>query len=133
MLVARHARRFANGEAGYDARDLDWTDPSFHDRLTQAVRAGPPVGRALLWLHRMEADLLAVLPLLDGARIVLVLGSTDGHPADVGGRGIVTVRLGRMPSRNGRRWLSHEEISAGAIAALQDGRSRIVGELRPLR
>lgn len=45
--------------------------------------------------------------------------------------GIVTVRLGSVATATGRRWLTHEEISAGAVAALADGRPRVVGELVP--
>ena len=44
----------------------------------------------------------------------------------------MTLRLGSVRTRGGRRWLTHAEISGAAIAALQDGESRVVGELSPM-
>jgi hypothetical protein len=46
---------------------------------------------------------------------------------------VTTVRLGSLATGGGgRRWLTHEEISLAAIAALIDGEPRVVGELKPV-
>lgn len=57
----------------------------------------------------------------------------DGQPALPSFQGIVTVQLGSLATANGRRWLTNDEIAAAAIASLEEGTSRIVGELKPLR
>jgi hypothetical protein len=68
------------------------------------------------------------LPRFSGARTVLVLGNTHGAPAIPAGAGsMATVRLGRVGTNEKWRWLTHEEIAEGVIAAPTDGRSRNVG------
>ncbi len=133
LVVSRHAGRFAAGNPAMMALDADWSSPDFLEAIQRALAAMPPVTHALLWLHRLDEHLPPLIAMLDGARVVLVLGSMDGRPDLPSAAGIATVRLGSMADGGGRRWLTHDEISAGAIAALEDGASRIVGALRPLR
>jgi hypothetical protein len=128
LLVARGASRFAAGGGRVAALDADWSGPRFRADVENALGTAPPIDRALVWLHEPEPILEWLLPLLPDARVVLVLGLSHGQPAlPRSDARIATVRLGSMPAGHGRRWLSHEEISAGAIAALQDGMSRTVG------
>ena len=112
--------------------DVDWRSTSFERRLKDALFPLQPLSRALLWLHDPEPVLRWLTPLLTTARIVGVLGSMDGRPALPDQTVMLTcVQLGSIDKKMGRRWLTHAEISAGAIAALSDGRSRVVGELSP--
>jgi hypothetical protein len=134
LIVARHATSFSAGDSGFIPLDADWNSAHFCHILGSAIRAAQPVDRALLWLHEPAPVLPWLLPLLGQARTVLVLGSTDGLPKVFGSStDVTTVRLGSMVVNNARRWLTHEEISAGAIEALRDGQSRIIGELAGLR
>ncbi|SHF14811.1 hypothetical protein SAMN02745157_1758 [Kaistia soli DSM 19436] len=132
LVVSRHARRFTGDSERMVALDADWTQPDFLAAIETRLAAMPPVSRALLWLHKMDQHLSPLMGLLGSARIILMLGSMDGRPALPGTEGIVTVRLGSVATAGGRRWLSNDEISAGAIKALEDGRDRIVGELKPI-
>jgi hypothetical protein len=132
LVVARRATRFCAGDERLVPYDLDWSDRDFHERLERALNARE-IRRALLWLHKPEPVLPWLLPLLPRTQIVLVLGSLGGNPEVPAQADLLTVRLGSkaMPD-GGRRWLTDEEISAGAIAAFATGRSQIVGELRSL-
>lgn len=131
ILVARHASRFAPGDDRFIPFDLDWHRSTFVDELCSAMAANGPIGSALLWLHDPESTLRRLAPHIGGARVVVVLGSLSGQPVvPETAAHLVTVRLGSKPAvGGGRRWLTDDEICEGAIAALDDGRSRVVGEL----
>lgn len=131
-LVARHASDFAADQEAVFPFDTDWDAPDFITQLRGVLDKLTGAQRALLWLHEPATLLPKLLPLIPAARIVLVLGGRH----EIGsipeqGRDIAIVRLGSKPTPTGRRWLTHEEISEGAIAALGDGRSRVVGEWVP--
>jgi hypothetical protein len=123
----------------------DWAAP---ESLVGAVRrAHPgPFGQALLWVHSGHQQVVyaAVGRLLaPGAAVVTVHGSrgasTDGpDPAAQAaeatirgsGRSLRRVILGWVPDGSATRWLTHDEISAGAVRALQDGpTTQVVGQL----
>ena len=132
VLVARRASSFA-GLNGLVAVDADWTTPSFRAEVSAVLDNMAVIDAALLWLHEPRPILPWLLPLAPAARPVLVLGSMDGQPTIPDGSGrITTVRLGSVRTATGRRWLTREEISTAAIAALDDGESRVVGELTPI-
>lgn len=132
LLVARRASAFAGGAPDLVALDLDWLRSDFAPRIAEAVGTPSRVVKALIWLHEPVRLLGRLSPLLPPAGTVIVLGSMGGRPAvPVGADHAAIVRLGSKPTPGGRRWLTHAEISAGAIAALRDGRSRIVGDLAP--
>ena len=84
-----------------------------------------------IWLHDPQPTLRRLVPHFGDARVVVVLGSLSGQPAVLPTAAqLVVVRLGSKPTTGGgRRWLTDEEICEGAIAALDDGLSRVVGEL----
>lgn len=131
LLAARRASRFAPGDHRFVPLDLDWSSPHFRRDLEQAMKAAAPIERALLWLHEPGPVLAWLLPLLPDAHVVLVLGSLDGRPEvpEAAAR-LITVRLGSKATTNGsRRWLTDEEISEGAILALDSGQALTVGEI----
>lgn len=133
LVVARLATRFAARDAGMVPLDADWDTPSFQPQVRRALERLGTVERALLWLHEPEPTLRWLLRVLNGARTVLVVGSMDGLPTNqFETRVSCAVRLGSVATPSGRRWLTHDEISEAAIASLQDGRSRVVGDLRPI-
>ncbi|MFT3976115.1 MAG: hypothetical protein QM688_03220 [Sphingomonas bacterium] len=130
LLVSRNASRF-EADGAITSLDIDWSDPSFRQRTSEAIARTQPIGIGLLWLHHPQPVLDWLLPLVPAARTVIVLGSMDGRPVLPKGAGDASfVRLGSKAAAQGRRWLTHEEICDAAIGALEDGRSRIVGELR---
>jgi len=130
LLVARRASSFAVPGDDIVRLDADWRSPSFERVVAEAVGRTPPIGAALLWLHEPDAILRWLLPIIPSARVVLVLGSVDGRPEvpDTAVK-IATVRLGSVQTPSGRRWLTHDEISAGAVSSVEDGESRTVGDL----
>lgn len=129
ILVSRHASRFAESHPHISPLDADWHTDTFRARITNALQTSKPVTATLLWLHAPAPTLTWLLPLTPGARVVVVLGSMGGRPTLPPGE-FTPVRLGsKAASGGGRRWLTHEEICEGAIAALTDGKPRVVGEL----
>jgi len=129
IVVARRASSFGQGN-GLITVDADWASPSFSSTVGAAMENAPCLETSLLWLHKPAQHLPGLLPLLSAARVVLVIGSMDGRPEIPSEAGqIATVRLGSVATAGGRRWLTHEEICAGAIASIEDGKSRVVGEL----
>lgn len=134
VIVSRRASRFETSSANIVAIDADWNHSSFPAKVRPSIADAEPIANALLWLHDPEPILTWLLPLLAGSRVVVALGSADGRPKLVeAAANVATVRLGSMPTAEGRRWLTNAEISAGAIAALQSGKSSIIGELSPVR
>jgi hypothetical protein len=131
IVVARHASRFAPQHQGLMRIDSNWHASAFRSDITNATNATGPVSTALLWLHTPEPILAWLLTLLPGARTVVVLGSTSGLPTIPNGS-FIPVRLGSKAIPGGRRWLTDDEISDAAIAALTDGHPRIAGDLQPL-
>jgi len=132
LLVARHATDVANGHPTITPVDADWNYAEFEGKVTEAIWRFPPIRRALIWLHNPQPILEWLMPLLDGALSVIVLGSLDSRPElpnPVAGD-CVFVQLGSKSDSGRRRWLTHEEISEAALHALLDGKSRVVGDLR---
>lgn len=130
LVVARRASRFVAGTSML-ACDTDWEQDNFAADIEAAVTDLGAIGQVLLWLHDGARLLPQLVPLQQARRTVLVLGSMDGQPSlPQGEHDLITVRLGSMPTATGRRWLTHQEICDGVIAAFADGRSRIVGDLQ---
>ena len=131
LLVARHAGTFAHQEGSrYVPLEFDWDDAGFRQKLEDALARDAPIDRALLWLHQPVDILPWLLPLMANAAIVLVLGSMHGEVnSDALPRNVVPVWLGSKRTAEGRRWLTNEEISQGAIDALRSGRPTVVGEI----
>lgn len=130
LLVARVAGRMDSGSGTVSVLNADWNRPDFEPRVRAALAEIPEISTALLWLHDPESILTWLVPLLPGAQIVVVLGSTDGRPEQLPHLAHVDfVQLGSVEEGGRRRWLTHAEISAGAISALNNRKSVVVGQL----
>jgi hypothetical protein len=143
VLVARRASEFeapVPSSGRLITVDADWRDPErFAAAVAQATR-GLPLEAAVLWVHRPHRDrivreLADLLP--PGAVVVRLWGSGGGDPeaearaaVRLDGRSMREVYLGSVTEAHGWRWLTHEEISAGALHALAGGNAEhVVGEL----
>ncbi|ODQ73428.1 hypothetical protein LIPSTDRAFT_103968 [Lipomyces starkeyi NRRL Y-11557] len=117
IVVARQAGRFTHGDVRLVPVIADWMRP---------IRKVGPIRQItsdiLLWLHNPEALIPLLLPLIGTGRVILPAAPPAIAPC-------TTVRLASTNTASGRRWLTDIEIGEGAIAALQDGHSRIVGDL----
>lgn len=139
-LIAWHASRAASGLPRTTAIDLDWRDTeAFKAALEPALTA--PLDVALIWMH--GSGNIALHWLLDrlktqDALVAQVLSSTAPDPTafrDALDREVArcryrTVRLGAIPlTGGGSRWLTDEEISAGAILAIDTATDVTVGTI----
>lgn len=128
-----------------DYRDGDALLPA----LAAAAEACGPIERAICWIHHGTApDAAAQIARQTGRLFCHILGSAAGDPARPQlvafwrnsvlqarpGLSYRTVILGFVPGGAGRasRWLSHDEISTGVLAALQAGAPvAVVGSVEP--
>ncbi|MER5776801.1 hypothetical protein ABT144_21380 [Streptomyces sp. NPDC002039] len=126
--------------------NADYTEPiQFAAALRAAAARTGPFQQAILWIHAegrphayaAVADTLATNPL-----VVEVLGSRAAAPATPAPRPPKalsrtrhrSVILGFTGPGSDTRWLAHEEISEGVLAALrspQDSGLHVVGRVRP--
>lgn len=141
VVAARRASRALQGVTGsVTAVDADWSQPAQYARLCMEAIAGREVLGVLLWEHQPHRDAVtrAIEPLLSQAtRIVRLWGSASGDPRvkarasyrPVAGD-LCEVYLGSATGPEGRSWLTHEQISQGALAALRgDCREQTVGDM----
>jgi hypothetical protein len=139
-LVARSPESLA-AETGARALPMDWTRKDSVAHALARLREQPAPDLMVSWIHDDGLWCLSLFEALlaPGARSIRVHGSGAGDPRD----GIRTdppppaglirqeVVLGWINQPGARRWLTHEEISRGVLAALDDPqrRPRVVGEL----
>lgn len=121
--------------------DIDYSNAvDFMARLEQEIDLSA-MDLALIWVHNPGLEALwallerfSALPM----RIVHVAGSAAGNPERQTKRiasritfgpqtEFVPVILGEMPTPDGRRWLTHEEICAGTIKAIRTGIPQMIG------
>lgn len=121
--------------------DLDWQDPGAVPTIERHL--GDGLDPALLWIHstagRFWSELMSAL-VRRPCTVVQVLGSR-GDPvelqrlvADLGptaGFRYLIVKLGAVHEDGGWRWLSHQEISEGALTAFRELRDVKVGDEPP--
>lgn len=129
-----------------EACSLDWRDTAtFASELWPRIALVPP-DLSLLWIHdngrRTLLWLLGHL-MMRPVLVVHVLGSASGDPRihdpeidavlnDAPRMRYVTVVLGSKSLPDvGRRWLTDEEISLGAVEAIQTAHNIVVGEITP--
>ncbi|MBO6717285.1 MAG: hypothetical protein JJ913_04935 [Rhizobiaceae bacterium] len=131
-LVSRSPAEAANRiGAGHAA--LDWTN---RDAALAAVESLPEADLLLSWLHDDGTWLARPLEdrLAPGGRSIRVHGSNSRDPAvrskrDPDPRDDVrrqTVILGWVNEPGGARWLTHEEISAAVIRAIESPGDEVV-------
>lgn len=129
IVVARHASKTAKDLPGTVALDLDWRDAAvFETALVPTLDRG--VDLALLWMHGSgDRSLRWLLERLkhQSCLVVHVLSSAAPDPTafrdalnrDAAHCRYRTVRLGAIAlSGGGTRWLTDDEISQGAIRAI---------------
>ena len=127
--VTSIARRSADLGPGVTAVRLDYRDnASLSAGLARAVEERGPVDLAVCWIHAdaPEAPRTVAGVLAPGARLVQVFGTRAWPLLDVPLH--VAYRQVLLGSRGGR-WLTHDEISAGVLEALDADRPlTVVGE-----
>lgn len=143
VLVARRASKFeapSPPSGRLITVDADWRDP---ERFVEAIRraaSGLSLEAAVLWVHRPHRDRIVreLDDLLPPEAVVLRLwGSGGGDPraearaaVRLDGRIMREVYLGSVTEEQGWRWLTHAEISAGALQALAGvDAHHVIGEL----
>jgi len=108
---------------------VDYRDSAgLGDALARATTSRGPIGLAVCWLHTDASEAPAVVAeaLAPGARFVQVFGTRRWPLRDVPVR--IAYREVLLGSRGGR-WLTHEEISSGVLAAVDaDLPMWVVGE-----
>lgn len=141
VVVARRASRaFADLPDGLTAVDADWSRPAEYGQRCRDAVAGRDVLGLILWVHQPHRDAVTVEidPLLSEAtRVVRLWGSSSGDPRDRArvsrkprAGSLCEVYLGSTFDGAGRTWLTHEQISQGALEALRgDHREHTVGEV----
>jgi hypothetical protein len=154
-VVARNASRITGVVAG--TRDpervlavpADYTRPdSLKVALDAALMSGERFATAVLWVHRPHRPVVREVVsglLAADALLVDVLGSAALDPSrerppappSLPESGVTyrQVVLGFTEGQGGSRWLTHQEISDGVLAAVADGdrgpATRVVGRVEP--
>lgn len=138
IIVARHASKTAKDLPRTEALDLDWRDAAvFETALAPTLDRG--VDLALRWMHGSgDRSLRGLLERLkhQSCLVVHVLSSAAPNPAafrdaldrDAARCRYRTIRLGAVPHPGGgTRWLTDDEISQGAIRAIDTAIDVTVG------
>ena len=151
VLVSRHASSFSFGNDVLDYK-LKPIDVSYDDEAAflDALHYHAPFDLALTWMHPQAEILRAALDgmIAKGGRLVEVMGSRsillgpDGEASIAERRAqalalqtditYAQLILGFVIEGDTSRWLTHEEISAAAIAQMENPVARrIAGTLEP--
>jgi hypothetical protein len=146
-MAARQRRRLDAARAGLPALHpvaVDYTDTgAFDDALKVAADQRGTITLALCWIRGSAPEALAAVAaaVADGGRLVHVLGSAARDPSTLGSDALLAqerlryqrVVLGFVIEGGRSRWLTDAEISAGALAAVDDPRldPHVVGQLHP--
>jgi hypothetical protein len=149
-VLSRHAAAFCRGHAQLHAEPCDWSSASqLLPHVEAAIAARGAVSIALVWMHQ-RADTLPlevgrVLARRGPVRFFHVMGSAVSDPSRpdrllayerafgaVPNLAWRPVMLGFQIENGGSRWLTNEEISGGAIAAIRsDARKSLIGQVEP--
>lgn len=140
VVVARHADAALHAQPLPGAAlplDLDWQRPSAS--LAALEPHLEDVDLALLWVHSRGSRFSRLLMrrLVTRPRLVVQVFGSRGDPAvsqelvsrllPAPGFRYRTVKLGSIGRGEGRRWLTHEEISDGVLLAVREDRDVFVG------
>jgi uncharacterized protein YbjT (DUF2867 family) len=150
--LSRRASLFAAELGGaISGYDCDYHDAAaFESALDEACRAQGPIALGVAWFHTLKIQAPRRLAERIGdarsvGRLVQVLGSAMADPArpdrlataaqvaeGLGSCRLSQVVLGFVGAPEGPRWLSHDEISQGVLAAIDTGEPlSFVGQTRP--
>jgi hypothetical protein len=150
VVLSRRASDFSFDDAALNRRthayDVDWTDgPAFLSSLDEIAASHGPFTASLIWMHGRDEPLrshIAHQMAADGI-LVEVLGSAASRPRALGEvrvrhmQGLPHIRyrqvlLGFIHEDGRSRWLTHEEICAGALQAFaSDNDVTIAGQVEP--
>jgi NAD(P)-dependent dehydrogenase (short-subunit alcohol dehydrogenase family) len=147
-MVARDRRKLDAAIAGTPhllPAPVDYRDAAAFDvALKDAIARAGPARLALCWIRGNAPAALAATAavVVDGGRVVHVLGSAASrHPSTLGSDTLLRqdrvryqrVVLGFVVERGRSRWLTDAEISAGALAAVDDPGldPHVVGQVEP--
>ncbi|GEM_PF-173942 len=151
VIVSRHADSFSFGDEALDAKCVSLPF-SYEDEpaLLAALESHAPFSLALTWIRPRAELLRAALDALvaPGGTLIEVMGSRSILAGPNGEPSIASIRadalahqpdiayaqvvLGFVRENGASRWLTHEEISAAAIAQMEMPLPRrIAGTLEP--
>lgn len=143
LIVSRHAEDAVQKDAlpRSAAISVDYSDTAAFMSAVSDHADLASIDLAVLWIR--DNGLGTLFTLLErfanqSIRIVHIAGSAAGDPERQARRiaGKVSfgadchycpVILGAMPTPDGRRWLTHEEICAGTIEAIRSGTPQMIG------
>lgn len=137
-IVGRDCARASRAAPQATFVEGDWTQPNrLVSELDERVARDGRYDRALIWIHRDGQALWAKLSevLAPHARVFEVLGSASGNPSELDDHRHMCrfhrrIVLGHVTGGDGsKRWLTHREISRGALEAIRADDSRLVGEV----
>lgn len=126
---------------GLNGLDIDYADADEFWQIVSMAIDFEEIDLALLWVHDQGKPVLIELikRLTDRSiKTIHVSGSATGNPAKQSARILkhigssnlvhyVPVVLGAVKTQTGQRWLTHAEISTGAIKAIETGKPQMVG------
>lgn len=131
-IAARHASKLTPPDDGSSSRwimiDTNWTNPDHYIKACRDALISFTITSLIVWIHRPYRDSIMVkldqlLP--STCRIIRLWGSSNGDPRRIAAQAplpssanICEVYLGAHRRSAGYSWLTHEEISHGAIEAL---------------
>lgn len=146
VAVVARSRARLDALAGHpiiSAHPVDYGDP---EAFESVVRGVLPIDLAVAWIHSTapEAPMQLARLVANVERPVQlhhVLGSAAGRApassmaarlASIPGIRYRQIVLGYVREQDGSRWLTHKEIAAGVLEAIDSGASRsVVGRLEP--
>jgi hypothetical protein len=144
-LLARHPERVSG--PGIRPVAVDYNDlPQLRASLQAAIAAAGPVSLAVLWLSNANPGVLEAITTAVASpgvpfRLIVVRGSRAADPGRAPTPALAAVPphcryaeviLGWVIEAWGSRWLTHAEIAAGVIDAIETERAEsVVGVVRP--
>ncbi len=142
VIARRHAplSALARSHAGIHPMPCDYREAGV---LAAAIRTGVSArgafGLCLAWIHSPWEEPLGVIAGMIGVgrrdvRLIQVVGSAHADPAGADRSDVECERviLGFVVEGSRSRWLTHDEIAAGVMGAIdRPARSTIVGQVEP--
>lgn len=135
-VVARHASQFCQAcqHPNLTPIDGDYNDPRLTDRIPVSG-----IHTIIAWIHGSDWSFLErAVERCQARRVLHICGSSSADPStpiqrpNLGHADYYRVILGFVIENNRSRWLTHEEISSGVLAAVRnDAPETVVGTVEP--